>query len=148
MKKKRCTRCAKQRTLNRFNKDKTTKDGHAFECKLCASNRVKRWLRKGTAQEREKKKLNRQISHKKMRERNRQFILEFLKKHPCVDCGEPDPIVLDFDHVRGNKILNISYMMNNSYSIEKLSLEVTKCEVRCANCHRRVTCKQQGWYKG
>jgi hypothetical protein len=27
------------------------------------------------------------------------YLLEFFKSHPCTDCGETDPIVLEFDHV-------------------------------------------------
>ena len=48
------------------------------------------------------------------RERNRKFVLEYLCNHPCVDCGEPDPIVLEFDHVRGTKSAEISAMVKDS----------------------------------
>src|SRR5215472_12353051 len=42
--------------------------------------------------------------------RNSIGILRYLEDHPCVDCGERDPIVLDFDHVRGKKRRNVSYL--------------------------------------
>jgi len=60
-----------------------------------------------------------------------------------VDCGESDPVVLEFDH-REDKRLIISKAVNN-YGIPGLTAEVAKCDVRCANCHRRKTAIEQGW---
>lgn len=74
----------------------------------------------------------------KMAKRNRQFARKYLASHPCVDCGESDPVVLEFDHVRGTKVKDVSAMMK-SHSIEVIRREIAKCEVRCANCHRRAT---------
>lgn len=79
------------------------------------------------------------FSNKKTRNRNRQFLNDYLSTHPCVDCGESDPVVLEFDHVRGYKKANLSDMAHKSLSLQSLKMEITKCEVRCANCHRRVT---------
>jgi hypothetical protein len=79
------------------------------------------------------------------RDRNRNFITEFLKTHPCVDCGETDILVLEFDHVRGKKTGNVSAMVNSAFSLEAVRREVSKCEVRCANCHRRRTAEQFRW---
>ncbi len=72
-------------------------------------------------------------------QRNKEFVKEYLESHPCVDCGEADPIVLEFDHVRGEKLFNICDGVRYRRSIENLQIEINKCEVRCANCHRRVT---------
>ena len=47
----------------------------------------------------------------------RSFILDHLTSHPCVDCGGADPIVLEFDHVRGVKLMSISDMITNKMSV-------------------------------
>ena len=73
-----------------------------------------------------------------MRKRNRKFIYDHLLKNPCVDCGEEDPVVLDFDHVGGFKTACLSELIKD-YSIARITAEIEQCEVRCANCHRRVT---------
>jgi len=78
----------------------------------------------------------------------REFLWGYLKDHPCIDCGEDDPIVLEFDHkIKEDKKASISDMIKNYCSIESLVTEINKCEVRCANCHRRKTAKERGWYK-
>lgn len=76
------------------------------------------------------------------------FVLEYLTEHTCVDCGIDDPIVLEFDHVRGDKITSISNMVNNCCAYEKILNEIKKCDVRCANCHRIKTTKQLGYWTG
>ena len=70
-------------------------------------------------------------------------VKELKKISECKDCGESNPLVLDFDHVRGKKIMCISNMVRNSYSIETIQKEIDKCEVRCANCHRLITYKRR-----
>jgi len=71
--------------------------------------------------------------------KNRAFVCQYLSEHPCADCGESDVCVLEFDHVRGEKHGAISNMVRTGTSLETLKSEVEKCEVRCANCHRRKT---------
>lgn len=67
--------------------------------------------------------------------------------NPCVDCGEDDPVVLEFDHVRGDKAGSISLMIHNGVSLETLIIEINKCQVRCANCHRRKTARDRGYFR-
>lgn len=75
----------------------------------------------------------------KSKARNREVVLDYLKTHPCIDCGNSDVRVLEFDHVRGTKIDCVSVGVKDSWSVEKLTQEINKCEVRCANCHKIMT---------
>lgn len=76
----------------------------------------------------------------------RQFIWDYFKSNPCVQCGESDPIVLEFDHVdQSDKSFVIANMV--TYSVSTIQKEINKCRVLCANCHRRHTATQMGWYK-
>ena len=84
-------------------------------------------------------------AQRRIRER-RQKILQYLQEHPCIDCSESDPIVLQFDHVRGIKWFGVSEGLY-SYNWDKINKEIKKCEIRCANCHIRKTAKQRGWWK-
>lgn len=66
-------------------------------------------------------------------------INEYKARHGCADCGEADPIVLDFDHVGTDKEYSISDMVRAALSLDTIMREIAKCEVCCANCHRRRT---------
>lgn len=73
------------------------------------------------------------------REKKKRIYRE-AKNKPCADCGILYPwYVMDFDHQR-DKEFNIS---NNFYTfgIEKLLVEIAKCDVVCSNCHRLRTFK-------
>lgn len=78
-------------------------------------------------------------SNTKYKNRNRDYIEEYLKNHPCVDCGNPDIRVLEFDHVRGVKIDSVTNFVKKSAKLSRLIDEIAKCDIRCANCHRIIT---------
>lgn len=73
------------------------------------------------------------------RERNKLYVFSIKEKSKCMDCGVSDPRVLDFDHVRGEKIKTIARASWDGWSINKIDEEIAKCDVRCANCHRIKT---------
>ena len=81
--------------------------------------------------------------NKNQRKKHREYVYEIKSRSKCVDCGETNPIMLDFDHVRGKKILCISDMMRGAYGIDSIKKEINKCEVRCSNCHRVATHKRK-----
>jgi hypothetical protein len=70
------------------------------------------------------------------------YLLEFFASHPCRDCGEEDPVVLEFDHL-GDKEFNIGSALpyRNWQSILD---EIEKCDVVCRNCHRRRESRRSG----
>jgi len=72
-------------------------------------------------------------------------LIEYFAAHPCVDCGESDPIVLEFDHQR-DKCFNVSAGIRDR-SWQAVLDEIAKCEVVCANCHRRRTAAKRGFYR-
>jgi hypothetical protein len=74
-----------------------------------------------------------------IREDNQRKIAVFLSYHPCIDCGQTDIRVLEFDHVRGCKSGHISKMVQAGYSWSTIENEISKCDIRCANCHRIKT---------
>jgi len=88
-------------------------------------------------------------AQKRHRVRIRTQVLDYLSERQCVDCGEQDPIVLDFDHCNpDNKFKPVSKLLSGHYSWQVVLNEISKCEVRCANCHRRRTYEQLGcWGK-
>jgi hypothetical protein len=65
----------------------------------------------------------------------------------CSNCGETDPVVLQFDHVRGEKLFAIASMVSTGFSAAKIEAEIANCQVRCANCHFRKTARERGWYR-
>lgn len=74
----------------------------------------------------------------------RRNIINRAKNVACLDCGQHyPPYVMDFDHVRGEKLGDISYLVSASIRIDKLFEEIAKCDVVCANCHRIRTYRQR-----
>lgn len=76
------------------------------------------------------------------RTRNLRWMYGRLAESGCVECGERDVVVLEFDHV-GDKRAAVSDLAWNGYSLESLRREVAQCEVRCCNCHRRRTLERR-----
>ena len=71
----------------------------------------------------------------------REFINTF-KSGLCVDCDTSyPPYIMDFDHVRGEKLQNVGEM--GCYAIESIIEEISKCDLVCSNCHRARTYKRQ-----
>jgi hypothetical protein len=76
------------------------------------------------------------ISGRKRRELLSQRVNE-LKNRPCADCGGRfPPCAMDFDHVLGKKIDDVSGIRIDTGRWERVLAEIEKCELVCANCHR------------
>lgn len=137
-----CSQCKIEKEISYFSKKHDTVDGYQHICKLCKS----KYLKNHYAANKAYYKNRALISNKILRVRNLQFTIDYLKTHPCVDCGEKDPLVLEFDHIH-DKYKSVSELVSSYCSLDIIQKEIEKCEVRCANCHRRKTAKQFDWYK-
>lgn len=84
---------------------------------------------------------------KSLKAKVREFIKSYKSAAKCADCGysgKNAPYVLDFDHRDGkaNKTFMIGDWVKSALSIEKIKLEMAKCDLVCANCHRIRTHKR------
>jgi hypothetical protein len=79
--------------------------------------------------------------------RNVSIAYSALERSGCVDCGIRDLRVLDFDHVAPGKTANVLDLARRAVRETRLTAEIRRCEVRCANCHRRRTLAVQGSYR-
>lgn len=141
--KKICTKCNKEKLLTDFN-FRNKKEGIINNCcRLCSKNYYSNFYQEN----KEKEKARAYSNTILIRDRNRLFLSNYLDNNPCVDCGEKDIITLDFDHVRGIKYKDVSQMAWSGCGIDLIKKEIDKCDVRCANCHRRKTAKQFGHWK-
>lgn len=76
------------------------------------------------------------------------YLNKYLLDHPCKDCGESDLAVLEFDHNgKEPKFKAVSSLIRNRHTLDVVKKEVEKCDVRCANCHRRKTAVEFNWSK-
>jgi hypothetical protein len=74
------------------------------------------------------------------------LLLEFFETHPCVDCGETNPVVLEFDHLRDKSFSIGGELTTRTW--QAILDEIEKCEVVCANCHRIRTANRRGTVRG
>jgi hypothetical protein len=126
---RRCKRCEQTLPLEAFNR---YKDGHQWWCRECFK-----------AYFRERGELHRQQAATSKRARNaraRKYVLEHLRS--CA-CGETDVLVLEFDH-RADKFTEVATLVGAAVKLERIEAEIAKCDVVCANCHRRRTYQPRG----
>jgi hypothetical protein len=80
---------------------------------------------------------------RRVRAEYRVLMGDYLLAHPCVDCGEDDIRVLEFDHPPGaEKLDDVAALMARQLPWKRILEEMNKCQVCCANCHRRRTAER------
>lgn len=133
---KKCWVCKKLLSNTEFYKDRTKKDGLCTKCKSCNKKQRDTWRR--AHPNKHHKQQSRQ--HQRTRKRNLKFIREYKLNHGCSNCGyKESSVALDFHHINPTTKLNsISRLANDCYSLHKIKLEMKKCTILCANCHRVI----------
>jgi len=139
---KRCYMCKEWKPLTAFHRHRGKRDGRQNRCRECNIAQAK--LAHAKDPERARARIKKRAD--RMREANHRALLAYLLDHPCVDCGETNPIVLEFDHLRDKRI-NVSELANRAVPFERVLAEIEKCEVVCANCHRIRSCTRLDSYR-
>ena len=143
MKSKIGTRCNCLKKCSEFSFKNKSKGKYHSYCLVCGRKAIKNHYEANIQKYVDKSRVRRKRVVGEINEK----LYDYLISNPCVDCGEKDPIVLEFDHVRGKKLCNVSSMSWQFCSWESILKEIAKCEVRCANCHRRKTAEKFNWFK-
>lgn len=138
-----CNHCHQEKDEEEFNWRYKALGERSRACRECRVEFNRRYYQ-GTFQE---KHLEQVKERKKVvRDRARAFVIDYLQQHPCESCGEPDVRVLEFHHV-GEKDMAVVDMIRGGYSVERIAAEISKCKVLCANCHRKLTVEERGWFR-
>jgi hypothetical protein len=79
------------------------------------------------------------VKHKTKNLDVRKYVFDYLKTHPCVDCGESNVLALEFDHLHSKKFDIGTALGGNTKVASRVKEEIKKCVVRCSTCHRIKT---------
>jgi hypothetical protein len=128
-----CRKCKKRKHIDQFYLALCGKRQYPMgTCKKCYSAKYCLPSPKTRKHKLEKARIYRSQRHKILKK-----MLDTYKDHPCMDCRKRYPlVVMDLDHVRGNKVEPLSHLAWSGTSEENMRAELEKCEVVCSNCHR------------
>ena len=140
---KQCSTCKEWKDEEEFNWRYKALGVRHPTCRECHKDFRKNWY------EGNKETHLEQVKARKREARNvaREYVYDYLSTHPCTECGESDPRVLEFHHV-GGKDMAISQMTGGGYPVSTIQAEIDRCIVLCANCHRKKTMDERGWFRG
>jgi hypothetical protein len=137
-----CCGCERWRAVDNFSFKDAQKRTLRSRCRACCREASRRHYVRMKAAYLERNRCN----NPRQRQAGAEFVYQFLVGHPCSECGETDPVVLEFNHLDPlTKSGNLSDMIANGVSVDSLSLrsEIAKCQVLCANCHQRHTARSK-----
>ena len=137
-----CRVCAKTKPLTEFPFRSLKRQTRQWICLLCQRAYTNEWYTRNRKRQIAKARIRRDHHAAQLRS----WVRAYLSDHPCIDCGETNVDLLDFDHLR-DKRANVSTLTHVAVSWDLVKREIQKCEVRCANCHRRKTAHAIGSYR-
>lgn len=133
-----CNGCSRWLALADFNWRRKAKGQRDNMCRSCRSD----YKRQHYLANRERYIAQAAERKRRMRLERTELLIAYFRSHPCADCGETDFVVLEFDHLADKEFdIGAALSYRNWASI---LAEMKKCEVVCANCHRRRTASRRG----
>jgi hypothetical protein len=116
-----CGKCGIEKPLDEFG-FRYPKLGirHSW-CKTCFVEYKRLWYERN----REKHIAHVRIARDRTGDENQLRAWQYLAQHPCVVCGERDPVVLQFDHLR-DKRDDVAYMCGAGFAWSTILDEIAK----------------------
>ncbi len=139
---KKCGRCKATKPLSSFGTNRARVDGRQNYCNDCRVGVNADYYQSSKVRMNPVRRGRRREAVTQARDN----LCRYLLSHPCVDCGETDIVVLQFDH-QGGKEFNVGTMVSDGARWDRILAEIAKCEVVCANDHARRTARSFGWFK-
>jgi len=129
-----CNKCGIEKSVEEFAKKKPKKEGWSnvyYICRKCHAESCRTYFNK-----------NYDYHYNTMVKRRAaisKWFKEFRLTLKCEECGENHPACIDFHHKDGSKKRdNICSMVLKGFSKESIIREIQKCQILCANCHRKL----------
>src|SRR4051812_6476670 len=119
---RRCNRCGVEKPLEEFAWHRRDKGQRQHHCRPCQAE----YRRAHYVANRQKyiaRASNRTLA---VRLERTEKLLAYFADHPCADCGESDPVVLEFDHLRDKEFAIGAALANCSW--KRILAEIEKCE--------------------
>lgn len=136
-----CSRCQAFKPCNDFAWRRKHLGQRDSYCRTCRAA----YKQEHYAKNRERYKANAEARRSRILDERWAYLCEYLRCHPCVDCGETDPLVLEFDHLADKRFGIAVGLAERPWP--EVRREIDKCEVVCANCHRRRSAKRHGYLR-
>ena len=133
-----CNSCGLPKEEEEFNWRFKALGMRAKTCRECKKDQQHTWYMDHQEQEKERVRRRRV----KAREDAREYIYQYKLTNPCENCGETDPVILDFHHVRG-KGANIPALVADGTSLKRIKAEINLCIILCSNCRRKLTASER-----
>ena len=135
---RRWRRCGVETALEDFAWHRRDKGQRQHHCRACqAEYRRERYLRNRRRYIERSQRRKQELWAERT-----QLLLGYFAAHPCLDCGETDAVVLEFDHLRDKRFSIGAKLATHTWA--DILEEIAKCDVVCANCHRRRTAQRRG----
>lgn len=126
-----CSHCKQTKDWSEFPKNKSKKDGYAYQCTACRKIYLKQHYKNNKPNYVRKSLAN--------TAKIKSWFKNFKSDKYCVICGENHPATLDFHHKNPeNKYKSVANLVVNGSSIKKIKSEIEKCIIICSNCHRKL----------
>ena len=109
--------------------DKSSLDGRHRRCLDCSRSAASKWYY-----------ANKEVAIRRVianQEKMRIWLWELKSTLKCIKCGESHPACLDFHHrdpAQKRRAVSQLWQLGSKLNI---LVEIAKCDVLCANCHRK-----------